>query len=67
MANRDRRKIDFEGMIQGGEHAGGLTSQTVNGTGHWKGTGWNKAGPYTSPELQPSATRPAGRSNRTSE
>jgi|HubBroStandDraft_3_1064219.scaffolds.fasta_scaffold24388_2 hypothetical protein len=58
---------DLESLIEGGENPRGLTAQTANGTAHAVGTGWNKSEPYTSPELPPDATRPAGRSSRTGE
>ena len=35
-------KLDFEKLIHAGEHPAGFTSQTVNGTAHYKGGGWNK-------------------------
>ena len=62
-------KLDFEKLIEKGENPKGFTSQTVNGTAHWSGTGWN--GSYwnemSMPELPPGPTRPSGRSNRTGE
>ncbi len=45
----------------------GFRSQTVNGTGHATGEGWNKTWDYERPQLPPDETRPAGRSNRTAE
>jgi hypothetical protein len=73
-------EMDFERAIGRGENPLGLTAQTVNGTAHWRGTGWNRDGPnygvipdrapaWTSPDHQvrPDATRPDGRSNRTGE
>lgn len=67
MANRDRRRIDFEGLYGKGENPQGFTAQTANGTAHAMGTGWNRSEPSSMPELPPDRTRPAGRSNRTSE
>ena len=75
-------KMDFENLIARGENPRGFTSQTPNGTAHWKGTGWNKNEPnywtsgdvsgeanWDSPDHQvrPGPTRPDGRSNRTGE
>lgn len=69
MKNQRLRKLDFEKIIQKGENPLGFTSQTPNGTAHWQGTGWNKNffADYDRPQLEPDATRPAGRSNRTGE
>ena len=69
MKNQRLRKLDFEKIIQKGENPLGFTSQTPNGTAHWQGTGWNKDffADYDRPQLEPDATRPAGRSNRTGE
>jgi len=69
MKNQRLRKLDFEKIIQKGENPKGFTSQTANGTAHWEGTGWNKDyfGNYNMPQVEPDATRPAGRSNRTGE
>jgi hypothetical protein len=39
---RRARSLDFEKIIGAGEHAGGFTSQTANGTGKFVGTGWNQ-------------------------
>ena len=63
------RKMNFEKIIQNGESPKGFTAQTPNGTAHWEGTGWNKEylGNYTMPQVEPDATRPAGRNNRTGE
>jgi hypothetical protein len=76
MARSDipKMKIDFEKMIENGG-GGEFTAQTANGTAHWRGTGWNEGGrggwaaqnPWCGPEVEPDATRPAGRSNRTGE
>ena len=61
-------KMDFEKLIEKGENPLGFTSQTANGTAHWRGLGWNKSMfDMTWPELPPDPTRPAGRSNRTGE
>ena len=60
-------KFDFEALIGDGENPKGLTAQTVNGTSHWRGAGWNKAFEWEAQQLPPDATRPAGRSNRTGE
>jgi hypothetical protein len=62
-----RRNMNFEKIIQDGENPLGFTAQTANGTAHWQGTGWNKEYDWKRPELEPDATRPAGRSNRTGE
>ena len=69
MKNQRLRKLDFEKIIQKGENPLGFTSQTANGTAHWLGTGWNKNyfSDYDMPQVEPDATRPAGRSNRTGE
>lgn len=67
MANRNRRRLDFEGAIKSGENPNGFTAQTANGTAHWAGTGWNRSVPWTMEQLPPDSTRPAGRSNRTGE
>lgn len=63
------RKLDFEKIIQDGENPKGFTAQTPNGTAHWEGTGWNKeyTGMFQLPQVEPDATRPAGRNNRTGE
>jgi hypothetical protein len=61
------RRMDFEALIQDGENPQGMTAQTVNGTAHWQGTGWNKDYDWQQPQLEPDPTRPAGRSNRTGE
>ena len=60
-------KLDFEKLVQHGENPRGFTAQTANGTAHWKGTGWNKDYDFRLEQLEPDATRPAGRSNRTGE
>lgn len=61
-------KMNFEGMIKRGENPKGFTSQTANGTAHYKGTGFNKVWDYEREQLPPDATRPDdGRSNRTGE
>jgi hypothetical protein len=60
-------KMDFEKLIKKGENPRGFTSQTANGTAHWKGTGVNRNYPYTMEPLPPDATHPEGRSNRTGE
>ena len=69
MTRQRLRKLHFEKIIQKGENPKGFTAQTPNGTAHWEGTGWNKDffGDYSRPQLEPDATRPAGRSNRTGE
>lgn len=69
-------KMKFEDMIGFGENPQGFTSQTANGTAHWHGTGWNLNGsggwlgysfhgPGIGGQVEPDATRPAGRSNLT--
>ena len=64
-----QEKLHFEDLIQKGENPKGFTAQTPNGTAHWEGTGWNKEifADWTREQVQPDATRPAGRSNRTGE
>jgi len=69
-ASRDdipKMKLDFESLYAKGENPRGVTSQTPNGTAHWKGSGWNKGYDYEREQLPPDATRPSGRSNRTGE
>ena len=61
-------KMKWESAIAEGENAKGFTSQTVNGTGHAFGTGWNQcACDYESPQGDPTPISPKGRSNRTAE
>lgn len=60
-------KLDFEKLIGRGENPRGFTSQTANGTAHWRGTGFNKDYDFERMQVEPDATRPAGRSNRTGE
>lgn len=60
-------KMDFEKLIGRGENPQGFTAQTCNGTAHWKGVGWNRDQPYSSPQLEPAPTWKDGRSNRTGE
>jgi hypothetical protein len=63
-------KMDFEKNVARGENprgADGFLAQTVNGTASWRGMGWNRDEPWTSPQVEPGPTRPAGRSNRTGE
>ena len=70
MATRKHGNMDFEKIIADGAlagAAGGFNAQTVNGTSEWKGTGWNKDFDWNMPQLEPDATRPAGRNNRTAE
>ena len=77
-----RKSMDFEKMIGRGELGApdapdGFQAQTPNGTARWRGTGWNKSGRGgwaandccwgDGAEVEPDATRPAGRSNRTGE
>ena len=50
-----------------GENPSGFTAQTCNGTAKDVGTGWNKVDDWKQEQVQPDATRPAGRSNRTGE
>ena len=63
-------KMDFEGLIAKGEMAGpsGFKSQTVNGTAHWSGSGWNRDYDW-GPKEQVEATGPwsGARTNRTGE
>ena len=57
-----------ESLVERGENPLGFTSQTANGTAHWRGTGWNENGPGDPwPQLPESPTRPGGRSDRTGE
>lgn len=60
-------RMKFEDMIEAGENEKGFTAQTVNGTSHWKGTGWNRV--YNSEQSQcpEGPTWPGGRNNRTGE
>jgi len=69
MKNQRLRKLNFEEIIQKGENPKGFTAQTPNGTAHWQGTGWNKnwMADFDMSQVEPDATRPAGRSNRTGE
>ena len=61
------RTMNFEGVIGDGENPRGFTAETANGTAHWKGTGYNKNYDFSMPQVEPDATRPAGRSNRNGE
>ena len=62
------RNMDFEGFIKDGENKNGMTAQTVNGTAHASGTGWNKRQPYTMPQVEPEDRGGRGRySNRSGE
>ena len=63
----EQPNMNFEKLIERGENPQGFTAQTCNGTARWKGTGWNKSWDFSQPELEPDATRRAGRSNRTGE
>lgn len=65
-----------EDCIAQGELDGpdGFQAQTVNGTAHWKGKGWNAngrggwaAGQSQYVDIEKDPTRPSGRSNRTGE
>lgn len=67
MPRNPRTSLNWEKAIQRGENPKGFTSQTANGTGHWKGTGWNKQYDYEMPQVKESAVWPDGRSNRTAE
>jgi len=66
---QNKEKLHFEDIIQKGENPKGFTAQTPNGTAHWEGTGWNKTygNEYDMAQVEPDATRPSGRSNRTGE
>jgi hypothetical protein len=92
MPNRDRHRIDFEGMIKPSQKPlpnpategvrpvapgdmadrygdpSGFTAQTVNGTAHAWGTGWNRDRDWQNPQAE-SDDGPwqGGRSNRTGE
>ena len=63
---RDVNKTRF-GLLEGIIEDRPFVVQTANGTAKPMGTGWNKDEPWDMPELEPDATRPAGRSNRTGE
>jgi len=68
MAKRpSMNKMNLEKIIGDGENPKGFTAQTVNGTAHWRGTGWNKAYDWEMQQVEPGPTRPEGRSNRTGE
>jgi len=57
-----------ESLIEGGENPLGFTSQTANGTAHYKGTGWNKMSPGgPSPQVEKGGPWQGGESNRTGE
>lgn len=67
--------LDFESMIDKGSPQE-FRAQTVNGTAHWAGSGWNSPGragwaagswENDSPQLPNDPLHPAGRSNRTGE
>jgi hypothetical protein len=45
------RKLQFTDQVQDGQNPLGFTSQTKNGTCHYKGTGWNRVFRYTMPQL----------------
>jgi len=61
-------KMKWEDLIQNGENPKGLTAQTVNGTAHWHGTGWNQRGEqYTMEQIEPVPTASGARTNRTGE
>ena len=60
-------KMKLEDLIQEGENPKGFTSQTANGTAHWKGTGWNDQWNWPREQCEPTPTRPEGPSNRTGE
>ena len=61
------RKIDFEELIGSGENPQGFTAQTVNGTAHATGTGWNRYRPWSEKQIVPEPAWPTGRNNRTGE
>lgn len=67
MKRNRERTLDLEGLIGKGENPNGFTAQTANGTAHATGTGWNKDYDWSCNQVEPDATRPAGRSNRTGE
>lgn len=58
---------NLETLIKNGENPGGFRSETANGTAHWQGTGWNKEWDFSRSQVEPDATRPSGRNNRTGE
>ena len=61
-------KMKWESLIGEGENAKGFTSQTVNGTGHCYGSGWNQVTEdYEREQGKPTPVSPAGRNNRTAE
>jgi hypothetical protein len=49
------KSLDFEGMIQAGQHPGGFTAQTPNGTAKYGNQpGWNKDYKFgTQPQVAP--------------
>lgn len=68
MRGTSSRSMDFERLIEKGENPLGFTSQTVNGSAHYEGTGWNKMRPMSAPEVEPGGAWKGGRySNRTGE
>lgn len=61
---------NLESFIKDGEKdgTGGFVSQTVNGSGRYIGTGWDKDWDWgTSPEVEPGGAWQPGRSNRGNE
>lgn len=82
MANRHRRKLNWDSIIQGSPappddplkfgqpraDPSGFTGQTVNGTVHAWGQGWNATFTYEDPQLDlGKGPWQPGRSNRSGE
>ena len=43
MARKSVKSLkDLESLYMAGENPQGFTAETVNGTAHWNGTGWNR-------------------------
>jgi hypothetical protein len=63
--------MHFERLVKDGENPKGFTAQTVNGTAHWKGVGWNRLtwpSESSSPQQEPDGELwKEGRHNRTAE
>ena len=48
---RKNTKLDFASIVGAGENPKGFISQTANGTGKDKGSGWNKGWDYECPQV----------------
>jgi hypothetical protein len=59
--------MDFEKAYAAGENPLGFTAQTVNGTAHYRGTGWNRDQPWSSEQISPAGPWKDGDSNRSGE